>query len=157
MTTGAPEDAAMRRFAGVSGVRAVGEAATLKLPQEAEVVVPERADARDAVAELGGALDPHAEREACVLLRVPADELVEIGVDHPRAAHLDPARVLAERAAGAAALEARDVRLHRGLREREVVGAEADLALGAVELAHHVAERPLEVGHRDPLVDHEPL
>ncbi len=111
----------------------------------------------DAVAELRGALDAHPEREARVLLRVPADELVEVRIDHPRAAHLDPAGVLADRAAGAAADEARDVRLHRRLGEREVVRAEAHLALGPVQLAHHVEQRPLEVGHRDPLVDREAL
>ena len=107
--------------------------------------------------ELRGALDPHSEREPRVLLRVPADELVEVGIDHARAAHLDPSGVLADRAAGAAALEARHVGLHRRLREGEVVRAEADLTVGPVQLAHDVEERPLQVCHGDPLVDHEAL
>src|SRR5207247_10085596 len=80
-----------------------------ELPQEAQVVVPERPDAGDTVPQLSRPLDPHAEREARVLLGAPADELVEIRVDHPRAAHLDPARLLAGRATCAAADRARDV------------------------------------------------
>ena len=68
-----------------------------ELPQEAEVVLPEGADARNAVPELRRSLDAHAEREAGVLLRAPADELVQIRVDHARAAHLEPAGVLARR------------------------------------------------------------
>src|SRR3954451_10509608 len=128
-----------------------------ELPQEAEVVVPERADAGDRVTQLRRPLDAHAEREARVLLGAPADELVEVGVDHAGAAHLDPARVLADRTARTAAVEARDVRLHRRLREWEVVRTEADVAIGAVELPHHVEQRSLQVGHRDALVDREPL
>ena len=60
-------------------------------------------------------------------------------------------------AAGAVAGEARDVRLHRRLGEREVVRAEAHPALLAEERAHQVEQRPLEVGERDPAVDGEPL
>src|SRR3954470_9606317 len=101
-----------------------------ELPQEAKVVVPERADAGDRVTQLRRPLDAHAEREAGVLLGAPADELVEVRGDHAGAAHLDPARVLADRAARAAAVEARDVRLHRRLRERVVVRTEEDDTTG---------------------------
>src|SRR5262249_55925830 len=46
---------------------------TSELPQEAKVVVPERADAGDTATQLCGPLDAHAEREAGVLLGAPAD------------------------------------------------------------------------------------
>src|SRR4029077_3200117 len=109
----------LRRSARTRAASSAGP--SLELPQEAEIVVPERPDVRDAVAELRRALDAHPKREAGVLLRAPADELVEVRVDHARAAHLDPARVLADRAPGATAHEARDIGLHRRLGEREVV------------------------------------
>src|SRR5712692_6740646 len=143
----------MRRFAADPRARAVAEGTTLELPQEAEVVLPEGPDAGDSVAQLRRALDAHAEREAGVLVRIPADELVEVRVDHAGAAHLDPARALARRATCAAADRARHVGLHRRLREGEVMRTETHLALRPVQLPHHVEERPLEIGHRDALVD----
>ena len=57
----------------------------------------------------------------------------------------------------AVAEEARDVRLDRRLREREVVGAEADLPLLAEQGAHEVEQRSLQVGERDAAVDRQPL
>ena len=73
------------------------------------------------------------------------------------AAHLEPARVAAGAAARAAADPARDVGLHRGLGEREVVRAEADAPVGPEDRAHHVQQRPLQVGERQPAVDGEAL
>ena len=49
------------------------------------------------------------------------------------------------------------VGLDRRLGEREEVRAEADPALLAVERAHHVQERALEIGERQTAVDREPL
>src|SRR5919109_2354684 len=129
----------------------------LKLPRQAQVVLPEKTEGWKPVTQHRDALEAHAEREPCPLLRVEPDELEQVRVDHARAGDLDPPRVTADRAAGAAAEKARDVRLERGLREREVVRAEAHLALLAEEPAHHVEERPLQVGHRDPAVDRETL
>ena len=68
------------------------------------------ADVRQAVAEHGDPLQPEAEREAGDLLRVVADVLEHVRVDDAGAAHLDPAGVLADAAARAAAEEAGDVR-----------------------------------------------
>src|SRR4029453_19468153 len=90
-------------------------------------------------------------------LWIDADVLEDLRVDDAGAAHLDPAAVLASAAALAAADPAGDVRLDRRLREREVVRAEADIAVWAVERPHHVQQRPLQVGERDPLVDGETL
>src|SRR5207302_9583823 len=114
-----------------------------ELSQEPQVVVPEWAEAVNPVPELRGALDSHSEREARVLLRFPAEELVEVRIDHARTTHLDPAGVVADAAADAPAREARDVGLHRRLGERKVMGAEPDIALGPVELTHDVEERSL--------------
>src|SRR5207244_9640703 len=97
-----------------------------ELPQHAQVAVPERADVGDVVAELRRALEAAAEREAAPLLRVEPHVLEHARVDDAGAAHLDPAGVLARAAARAAADPARDVRLDRGLGEREEVRAGTD-------------------------------
>src|SRR5207244_590763 len=89
-----------------------------ELGEDAEVVLPEQPKVRQAVPEHGDPLDPEAEGEARPLLRVVADELEHARVDDAGAAHLDPAGVLADRAAGPAAEEARDVELDGGLGER---------------------------------------
>src|SRR5512133_3538145 len=96
-----------------------------ELTKKPEVVLPERTDLGQAVAEHGDALEPDPEREAAPFLRVVADELEHVRVDHPGAAELDPPRPPAHRTALAGAEEARDVGLERRLGEREVVGAEA--------------------------------
>src|SRR4051794_914095 len=131
-----------------------------ELAQEADVVLPQQPDVRQPVAEQRDPLEPEPEREARHLLgvvAVGADELVQLRVDHPRAAHLDPAGVLAHGAAAPVAEEARDVRLDRRLGEGEEVRAEADGAVGPEERAHEREQRPLQVGERDPAVDGEPL
>ena len=65
--------------------------------------------------------------------------------------------VAADAAAGAVAEEAGDVRLDRRLGEGEVARPDAHLAVGPVQLAREVADRALQVGERDPLVDGEAL
>ena len=57
----------------------------------------------------------------------------------------------------AAAQEARDVELDARLGEREVVRAQADLAVGPEERAREVLERALEVRQREAAVDREAL
>src|SRR4029453_7057993 len=71
-----------------------------KLSQDPEVPLPERADVGEVVLQLGDALDPAAEGETAPLAGVDADVLEHAWVDHPGAAHLDPARVTAGKAAG---------------------------------------------------------
>src|SRR5680860_319335 len=71
-----------------------------KLLQEAQVVVEEQAQVGHAVAQHRDPLDAHPEREALDLLRIVAavgHEAEHVGVDHPRAEDLDPARALAPR------------------------------------------------------------
>src|SRR5262245_13353881 len=80
-----------------------------KLAQDPQVPLPQRTDVGNVVAELSRALEPAAEREAAPLSGIEPDVREHLGVDHPRAPHLDPARVLARPAPGAAADPARDV------------------------------------------------
>ena len=126
-------------------------------PRIAEVVLPERAQVGQAVPEHGDALDPEAEREALPLVRVEADVAEHVGVDPAGAAHLDPAGVLAHRAALAVAEEAGDVELDRRLGEREEARAHAHLALRPEQLAEELQHRAAQVGERDPAVDGEAL
>ena len=90
--------------------------ARLRRPCEPDVALDDVAHVADAGAELQGALDAHAEREAGVLLRVDAAGDQHPRVDHPAAAPLDPARAVA-------VLGEPDVELRRRLGEREVATA----------------------------------
>src|SRR5690348_3198342 len=117
-----------------------------ELPQEAEVAGPQVADVRQLVAQDRHPLQPPAEREARHLLRVVADEAEDVRVDHPGAADLDPAGVLAQRATRPVTLEARDRDLERRLGEREEIGREARTAVLAEERAQQLQERALQVG-----------
>src|SRR5205823_7042314 len=129
----------------------------LPLSQDAEVVLPERAQVREAVPQHRDALDAEAERETLPLRRVEADVAEDVRINPAGAAHLDPAGVLAHRAAAAAADEARDVELDRRLREREVARPHAHLPLRAEERAEELQHCPLQVGERDAAVDGQAL
>ena len=116
--------------------------------EEAEVVFEVEADVVGAVFEHGHALDAEAEGEAAVLLAVDAAVVEDVGIDHAAAENLDPAGVLAEVAAGAAADVAGDVHLGGRLREGEVGGAQADADLIAEHALGEVEQRLLHVGKR---------
>ncbi len=124
-----------------------------ELLQEAGVVLEVEADVVGLVLEHGHALDAESEGEAGVLLAVDAAVLEHVGIDHAAAEDLDPAGVLAERAALAAADVARHVHLRRRLGEGEEGGAQADAGLLAEELLGEVEQRLLHVGEGDVLVD----
>ena len=100
---------------------------------------------------------PHPKANPGPGVRVDPDVREDARVDHPGAAHLDPAGVPAGAAAGAVADPARDVGLHRRLGEGEVVGAEPDPPVRAEDRPHHVQERALQVGERQSPVDGEAL
>src|SRR5262245_2784806 len=121
----------------------------LELTQHAQVVLPERAQVGEAVTEHRDALDAEPEREPGPHLRVVADVAEDVGVDDARPAHLDPAGVLAHGTADAVAEEARDVELHRRLREREVARAHAHLAVRPEERTEEGQHGPLEIGERN--------
>src|SRR5919202_1411390 len=130
---------------------------TSELRQAPQVVLPQQAQVREPVPEHRDPLEPEAEREAGDVVRVVADRLEHGGVDLPGAAHLDPAGVLADRAAGPPAREAGDVELDRGLREGAEARPDPDLALRPEERAREAEERALQIGERDSAVDGQPL
>ena len=137
------------RISGASGE------APLELPQQPRIVAPEQAEIGDPVPQDGDAFEPPAEGEARVSLGVVSDELEQVGVDHSRATHLDPAGVATDRAARPVAEVARDERLDRRLGEREVMRDEAGLPALAEERLQQIVERSLQVSERDAFVDGE--
>src|SRR5207247_3976249 len=129
-----------------------------ELLQEANVVLEEDAEVRDAVLQHRDALDAHPEGEplhAIGVVAVLLDEPEHVGVDHAGAEDLDPAGALAERIAGAvgqragaAAPEAGDVNLDARFGEREEVGFEASLALGSEGRSRELLHGAREIGER---------
>src|SRR5512140_3040156 len=63
-----------------------------KLPQEAHVVLEERAQVGDAITQHRQALDAHAEGKTGVALRVDAAVGQHGGMDHAAAEYFEPAR-----------------------------------------------------------------
>ena len=120
-------------------------AKSLERREEPHVVVVEHPDIRNAMPEHRDALDADAEGEARVPLRVVADMLEHVRIDHASAEDLHPA------------VAPRDVNLDARLGERKEARAQADLAVGAEELLRQMVERALEVRERDALVDQEPF
>src|SRR5438034_722459 len=94
------------------------------LSEEAHVALEEGTDLVDAVADHRNPLEPEAEREPLPLLRVVADGLEHVRVDHPAAAELDPARERADTTTLAVTEDAAHRQLRRRLGVGEVVGAE---------------------------------
>src|SRR5207247_9906590 len=113
----------------------------------------ELADVVDAVADHRHALGAEAEGEAGVDARVVADAGEDIRVDHAGAEDLEPAGLLAKPAAFAAADRAVDRHVDAGLDEGKVVATEADAPLLPEQPPRELEERPLEVGHRDSVID----
>src|SRR5579864_8654465 len=125
--------------------------------QESHVVAEEVADVRDAVLEHRDALGTHAEGEAAHPGRIVPARPQHPGMDHAGAQDLEPAALLAQHAAGAAAEDAADVHLDAGLGEREVALAEAQLPARSEHLLGEGDEDPLEVAEGDALADRDAL
>src|SRR5690348_4761570 len=119
-----------------------------ELLEEAQVVLEERAQVRNAITQHGKALDAEAEGEAGVALRVDAAILQHVRMDHAAAEHLEPT------ALAVLGLPA-DIHLGRGLGEGEVAGAEAHLEIALEEGADELGQRALEVGETGGLVDQQ--
>src|SRR6185295_12236699 len=105
-----------------------------ELLEESQVVLVEQTDVLHAVAEDGDALDTDSPREAGVLFRVVADGLEHRRVHHAAAAKLDPAGLLAHRAARAVTLPAAEI----DLGARLGVGEEARTEAHARFLGEHL-------------------
>ena len=124
----------------------------MELLEELQVVLEHQADVVDAVLQHGDTLDADAESEAGVLVRVDVAVLEDFAVDDAAAQHLDPAGVLAQRAALAVALKAAHVHLHAGLGEREVGGTQAGAGVGTEHLLHEGVQSALQIAQRDALI-----
>src|ERR1041384_6312247 len=111
-----------------------------ELLQEPHVTLVVELDVVDAVAKHRHALEPHAEREAGVLLGVDLHVREDLGIDHAGPADLDPARALAHPAAAAHAEAALHVDLGARLNEREVARAEPDPQIAREEPLHEVQQ-----------------
>src|SRR4051812_40117000 len=129
---------------------------------ESHVALEEGAQVARTAAEHERPVDAHAEGETPVALGVDPTSGEHPRVDHAAAAPFDPALA----ATGTAVLdgprltpadEADHVDLGRGLGEREVRRSEPCRDPLAEHLLGEVVEGALEVGHRDALVDDEPL
>ena len=131
--------------------------AHLELLEEADVVGDEVADVVDVVADHGAAVDAEAEGEARPLLGVDADGLEHVGVDHPAAAQLDPARLRAHPAALALAEDAGDLELGRRLGEREERRPQPGVDVGAEVGVGERLDGAGQVAEGDAPVDDQPL
>ena len=124
-----------------------------ELLQEPFVVLEDQPQVADLEVAHGEAFQTHAEGEAGILVRINAAVAQHLGVHHAGAQHFDPALALAGGAARAVALVALDIHFAARLGERKMMRAEARDRVLAVELAHDLVERALEIRHRNALVD----
>src|SRR6185312_13477307 len=121
-----------------------------ELLEETQVVLEERAQIGNTVAQHREALHAEAEGEAGVALRVDAAVPQHVRMDHAAAEHFQPA---GRTVRGVPA----DVHFGRRLGEREIAGAEAHLEIALEERADELGQRALEVGETGSLVDQQAL
>ena len=126
---------------------------SLKLLEEAYVILGEETQVAYSIFEVGDTLDTHSECIAAVLLAVDTAVLQYVGVDHTTAKDLNPSRMLTEVTSFTSADVAGDIHLCRWLGEGEVGRTEADLSVRAEHLLSEVKEHLLEVSKRYLLVD----
>lgn len=100
------------------------------------------------MAEHDRPVDAHTEREAAVDVRVYAAGGQNAGVDHTATTPFDPTWTVLM------GIEPH-VHLRTGLGEREIGRTQARLDVCAEHRPSEVVQGSLQVGHRDPLVDHE--
>src|SRR3989442_2665887 len=128
-----------------------------KLLQESQVVLVEQPDVFDLIPQNRDALDADAPREAGVALGIVADRFEHRRVHHAAAAHLDPAGLLAHRAARAVALPATQIDFGARLGVGEETRPEPHTRLRRKHLTREREERTLEIRERNPFADHERL
>ena len=118
----------------------------LELLQETDIVLEVEADVIGAVLEHGHTLNAEAESETAVFGAVDAAVFQHVGIHHAAAENLDPAGVLAEIAACAAADVAGDVHFCGWFREREVRGTQTNADLIAEHTLREVEQSLLHIG-----------
>src|SRR6185312_10276359 len=119
-----------------------------KLPEKPQIVLEERTQVGDAVAQHGEALHAEAKGEAGVALRIDAAVLQHVRMHHAAAEHLQPA------ALAILGLPA-DVDLGRRLGKGEIAGAETHLEIAFEERADELGQGALEVGETGSLVNQQ--
>ena len=105
-----------------------------ELVEEAYIVLREHTQVGYTIFQVGDTLDAKTESVAGVHLAIDAASLEHIGVYHATAKNLNPACVLAETAALAAADVARDVHLGTWLGEWEVARTQTYLCVWTEQL-----------------------
>src|SRR5579862_8159863 len=103
----------------------------LKLAQESILVVIEQPDVIDLVPQHRDAIDPDAEREALMLLRIQSARAQHFGPRHAAPQNLKPASARAQSAALLFTHHAADVHLRAGRRERKIAGAKTQFRFRA--------------------------
>src|SRR6185312_14525102 len=128
----------------------IPDSRSCKLPEKPQIVLEERTQVGDAVAQHGEALHAEAEGEAGVALRIDAAVLQHVRMHHAAAEHLQPA------ALAILGLPA-DVDLGRRLGKGEIAGAETHLEIAFEERADELGQGALEVGETGSLVNQQPF
>ena len=124
----------------------------LELLQEAQIVLGHQADVVDAVLEHGNTLDADAESKAGIDLGVDVAVAQNLLMHHAGTQDLNPAGVLAQRAALAAAGKTGDVNLNAGLGEREIARAQTGPDAFTEQFLNELVEHTLKVAERDALI-----
>jgi len=120
----------------------------LELPEEANIVLRIETKIVHLIFDLGDTFYTHTECETGINLRVDAEIAQEVGVYHTTTEDLDPARVLAQTAAGTTTHGTGDIHFGTWFSEREVGRAETHLGIGAEHFCNEIIERLLEIGER---------
>src|SRR5579872_5241167 len=125
--------------------------------QKPQIVVEEQPQIVDAIAQHRQPLDAGAKRVAGVALRIDAAGFEHARMHHAAAGNLEPAGLLADATACAAAEHAGDVDLGGRLGEGEVRGTQPHGKILLEESLHEVVHDRLEVGEADTLIDEQAL
>src|SRR5260370_17082146 len=103
----------------------------------------------DIVLELRQAIDANAKGKAGKMIRVIIHETVDGRINHASAEQLDPTRLLAHRAARAAAEHARRVDFDRRLGERKIARPQARFHFTPEKFPHQIFDTTLHTAELD--------
>src|SRR5207253_57552 len=123
-----------------------------ELLEESKVVLVKETDVFNLVSQDRNPLDADAPCESGVSLRIVADGFEDRRVHHAAATQLDPAALLAHRAAGAVALPARDVELRARFGVREEARPESQPDVRRKHVARRMFGRHVQRVEAVPLV-----
>lgn len=125
---------------------------TLKLFEEACIVLGEKAKVVDSIFEVSDTLDTHTESITCIHIGIDVARSEVVRINHSTAEDLYPPGVLTEVAAFTSANGAGDIHLCARLGEREEGGTQTNFSIGPEHLACESEEHLLEIGETHTLV-----